>query len=121
VGKSRICAEFMRSAQAEGCLILETGCVSYRKTTSYLPIIELLRSYFQIEERDDAHKIREKVRGKVMSLDIALEPYWRRSTGCSTFRQTIQPGRRSIRNDGGSGPWTASSGSCCGRPASSRS
>ena len=75
VGKSRICAEFMRSAQAEGCLILETGCVSYRKTTSYLPIIELLRSYFQIEERDDAHKIREKVRGKVMSLDIALEPY----------------------------------------------
>src|SRR4029453_11986787 len=66
---------FMRSAQAEGCLVLETGCVSYRKTTPSLPIIELLRSYFQIEERDDAHKIREKVKGKVISLDIALEPY----------------------------------------------
>jgi class 3 adenylate cyclase len=75
LGKSRICAEFMGSAQAQGCLILETGCVSYRKATSYLPIIELLRSYFQIEEQDDAHKIREKVRGKVMSLDMALEPY----------------------------------------------
>ncbi|MGH7393226.1 MAG: tetratricopeptide repeat protein, partial [Candidatus Rokuibacteriota bacterium] len=75
VGKSRICAEFMRSAQAQSCLVLETGCVSYRKGTAYLPIIELLRGYFQIEDRDDAHKIREKVSGKVLSLDMALEPY----------------------------------------------
>jgi len=75
VGKSRICSEFVRSAHAEGCLVLETGCASYRKATAYLPVIELLRGYFQIEERDDTHKIREKVSGKILSLDMALEPY----------------------------------------------
>src|SRR5262245_2528434 len=75
VGKSRICAEFMPLAYAQGCSILETGCVSYRKATAYLPIIELLRGYFQIEEKDDSHKIREKVSGKVLSLEMALEPY----------------------------------------------
>jgi hypothetical protein len=40
---------------------------------SYLPVIDLLRRYFQIEGWDDKRKIREKVIGKLLSLDRALE------------------------------------------------
>ena len=75
VGKSRLFAEFLTSAATEGCLILETGCISYRRATAWLPIIELLRTYFQIEPSEPGHKSSDKVLGKVLSLDETLEPY----------------------------------------------
>ena len=54
--------------------MLEAASVSYGKATTYFPVIELLRSYFAIEPRDDGRKMREKVTGKLLSLDRALEP-----------------------------------------------
>src|SRR6185503_10521951 len=57
-----------------GCLIMESGSVSYGKATAYLPIIDLLKAYFHIDGRDETWTIREKVTGKVLSLDRALEP-----------------------------------------------
>ncbi len=74
VGKSRLYWEFTHSHRMEGWLIVESGSVSYGKATAYLPVIDLLRAYFQIEPRDEARKIREKVTGKLFSLDRALEP-----------------------------------------------
>jgi predicted ATPase len=40
----------------------------------YLPVRELLKAYFQIEERDEGQRIREKVTGKLLTLDPALGP-----------------------------------------------
>jgi tetratricopeptide (TPR) repeat protein len=74
VGKSRLYWEFTRSHRVQGWRTLESGSVSYGKTTAYLPVIDLLKAYFQIEGRDDTRTIREKVTGKVLSLDRALEP-----------------------------------------------
>jgi tetratricopeptide (TPR) repeat protein len=37
-------------------------------------VIELLRAYFGIDGRDDLRRIREKVTGKLLALDRALEP-----------------------------------------------
>jgi class 3 adenylate cyclase/tetratricopeptide (TPR) repeat protein len=74
VGKSRLYWEFTHSHRTEGWLTLEAGSFSYGKATSLLPIIEMLHTYFQIEPRDDVRKMREKVTGKVLSLDRALEP-----------------------------------------------
>ena len=74
VGKSRLFWEFTHSHRTQGWLIVESSSVSYGKATAFLPLIELLRAYFQIEARDDARKIREKVTGKLLSLDRALEP-----------------------------------------------
>jgi class 3 adenylate cyclase/tetratricopeptide (TPR) repeat protein len=74
VGKSRLFWEFTHSHHTQGWLIIESSSVSYGKATAFLPLIELLRGYFQIEGRDDAQKIREKVTGKLLSLDRALEP-----------------------------------------------
>jgi len=39
-----------------------------------LPVIDLLKAYFQIETRDDVRKIREKVTGKLLTLDEAFKP-----------------------------------------------
>ncbi len=74
VGKSRLFYEFTHSPRLQGWVILESGSVSYGKATAYLPVIDLLRGYFQLEARDDSRKIREKVTGKVLSLDRQLEP-----------------------------------------------
>jgi predicted ATPase len=74
VGKSRLVLEFTHSHRTRDWLVLEAASVSYGKATTYFPVIELLKSYFQIEPRDDARKIREKLAGKLLSLDRGLEP-----------------------------------------------
>jgi predicted ATPase len=61
IGKSRLYWEFTHSHHTKGWLVIESGSVSYGKATSFLPIIDLLRAYFQIEAADEARKIREKV------------------------------------------------------------
>jgi tetratricopeptide (TPR) repeat protein len=54
-------------------LILESGSVSYGKATPYLPVIDLLKAYFKVQDRDDQREIREKVTGKLLTLDKSLE------------------------------------------------
>ena len=74
VGKSRLFYEFTRSHHTHGWLLLASHSVSYGKATAYLPVLDLLRSYFQIAPQDDARRRREKVTGKLLTLDRALEP-----------------------------------------------
>jgi class 3 adenylate cyclase/tetratricopeptide (TPR) repeat protein len=74
VGKSRLYWEFTRSHLTEGWLVLESTSVSYGKATAYLPVIDLLRAYFKIGERDEVRVVREKVTGKLLTLDENLRP-----------------------------------------------
>jgi class 3 adenylate cyclase len=74
VGKSRLFYEFTRSPRVQGWFILESGSVSYGKATAYLPVVDLLKGYFKIQDRDDLRDIREKVTGKLLTLERALEP-----------------------------------------------
>ncbi len=74
VGKSRLVYEFTHSHRLQGWLALESASVSYGKATSYLPVIDLLKSYFKIEDGDDLREIREKVTGKLLTLDESLKP-----------------------------------------------
>ena len=60
LGKSRLFYEFKLTSQA-GCLVLEAYSVSHGKASPYLPVIELLKSYFRIEPQDDERTRREKV------------------------------------------------------------
>src|SRR6185503_1867574 len=73
VGKSRLFWEFIHSDRTKKWLLLESGSVSYGKATAYLPVIHLLKVYFQIEDRDDLRKVREKVVGKIIALGEALK------------------------------------------------
>jgi class 3 adenylate cyclase/two-component SAPR family response regulator/tetratricopeptide (TPR) repeat protein len=74
VGKSRLVHEFIHSQRLQDWQILEGGAVSYGKAISYLPVIALLKSYFKVEDRDDLGQVREKVTGRLLTLDRALQP-----------------------------------------------
>jgi class 3 adenylate cyclase/tetratricopeptide (TPR) repeat protein len=73
VGKSRLFWEFTHSHPTHGWLVLESGSVSYGKATAYLPVIDLLTAYFRIQNVDELRAIQEKVTGKLLTLDRALE------------------------------------------------
>ena len=74
VGKSRLVYEFTHSHRVQDWVVLEASSVSYGKATSYLPVIDLLKSYFKIGDQDDHREMRAKVLGRVLGLDRALEP-----------------------------------------------
>src|SRR5713226_3050121 len=78
VGKSRLFYEFKLTSPS-GCLVLEAFSVSYGKASPYLPVIELLKNYFQIHPQDDERQRQAKVMGKILGLDRSLEdtlPYF---------------------------------------------
>jgi predicted ATPase len=54
-------------------MILETFSVSHGKASAYLPVIELLHSYFKLTSEDDERVRREKVAGRIAILDRKLE------------------------------------------------
>ena len=74
VGKSRLVLELIHSHRMDGWLVLESSAVSYGKAAPFLPIIELMKSYLGVEDRDDARRVREKLTGKLLTLDEALRP-----------------------------------------------
>ncbi len=86
VGKSRLFYEFIHSPwlvrardgtsaaeSADGWLVLEASSVSYGKATPFLPLADLLRDYFRIDDRDDTRSVRAKVTGMLLTLDRALD------------------------------------------------
>ena len=72
VGKSRLLYEFKATSQS-GWMVLEAFSVSHGKASAYLPVLELLSQYFEISHDDDDRKRRERILGKVLSLDRQLE------------------------------------------------
>jgi predicted ATPase len=73
VGKSRLVWEVTHSHRVHGWLVLQGGSVSYGKATSYFPVIDLLKRYFAIENDDGPRAVREKLAGKLLTLDRAQE------------------------------------------------
>ena len=74
VGKSRLVLELAHSHRTDGWLVLESSAVSYGKAAPFLLVIELMKSYLGVEDRDDARRVREKLTGKLLTLDEALRP-----------------------------------------------
>jgi class 3 adenylate cyclase/tetratricopeptide (TPR) repeat protein len=72
MGKSRLYAEFLRSPHVGDCLVLETGCASYRKVP-YLPIVDLLRAYFQVTEHEAPFKTRQAIVARLASVETDLD------------------------------------------------
>ncbi len=72
LGKSRLFYEFKLLSLSD-CLVLEADSISHGKASPYLPVIELLKSYFDIQASDDERKRHERVIGKVLGLDRNLE------------------------------------------------
>lgn len=66
--------EFTRSPRTQGWLVTRGRLSLLWEATPYLPVIELLKTYRRIQEPDDPRTIRERVAGKLLMLDRALEP-----------------------------------------------
>ena len=73
VGKSRLVYEVVHSHRTQGWLVLESASVSYGKATPYFPVLDLLKRYVQVEDRDDTRTVRARVTGQVLTLDAALQ------------------------------------------------
>jgi class 3 adenylate cyclase/tetratricopeptide (TPR) repeat protein len=74
VGKSRLVLELAHSHRTDGWLMLQSSAVSYGRAAPLLPVTELMKAYFSVDDRDDARRVREKVTGKLLTLDEALRP-----------------------------------------------
>jgi transcriptional regulator with AAA-type ATPase domain/tetratricopeptide (TPR) repeat protein len=73
VGKSRLVYELTRADRVRGWRILSCRAVSYGLTTPSLPVVELLKGYFQIDDAETASQIREKISQKILRQDSRLE------------------------------------------------
>lgn len=62
VGKSRFLYEFRKDVSSQDVTFLEGKSLSYSRNVAYHPIIDILKSNFDIHDEDDDAKIREKVK-----------------------------------------------------------
>jgi DNA-binding NtrC family response regulator/tetratricopeptide (TPR) repeat protein len=75
VGKSRFVYELTRADRVRGWRILSCRAVSYGVTTPSLPVVELLKGYFQIDDAETPSQIREKISQKILQQGSRLEPH----------------------------------------------
>jgi class 3 adenylate cyclase/tetratricopeptide (TPR) repeat protein len=73
VGKSRLLYEFRKAIANEDVTFLEGKCLSYSRGVAYHPLIDILKSNFDVQEEEGDSEIREKVkRGlELMGVDEA--------------------------------------------------
>ena len=62
VGKSRLLYEFRKAVTNEDVNFLEGKCLSYSRGVAYHPVIDILKSTFDIQGREEDQEIREKVK-----------------------------------------------------------
>jgi len=73
VGKSRLIFELKNRLSQYEHAWLEGRCIHYGSSISYLPILELLRTYFNIKEGDQDFAIKKKMEEKITQLDKRLQ------------------------------------------------
>jgi hypothetical protein len=113
VGKSRLVYELVHSHHIRSWRVLESTAVSYGKATPYFPVIELLRRYAQVEERDDLRTIRAKVAEQVQTLDTTLQDTLPALLALLDALPEDDPFLRLDPPHGASGHSTPVSGWCC--------
>jgi len=73
VGKSRLLLEFKNLLPQSEYAYLEGQCFHFGGSMSYLPFLDILRSYFEIKEGDQEFTINQKMTDKITELDEKLE------------------------------------------------
>jgi class 3 adenylate cyclase len=73
VGKSRILLEFKNLLPQNEYAYFEGRCLHFGGSMSYLPFLDILRSYFYIKEGDQEFIIKKKMADKIAELDEKLE------------------------------------------------
>jgi class 3 adenylate cyclase len=73
VGKSRLCHEFAERRRAKGVPVYHVAGQAHAKSVPLLPVLQLLRAYFEISERDSDRTARERIAGKLVLLDKSFD------------------------------------------------
>jgi class 3 adenylate cyclase len=73
VGKSRLLFEFINQIPSSGFIYIEGRCLHFGGSMGYLPIIDILKSYFDINETDREYIINKKINEKILGLDDDLK------------------------------------------------
>jgi len=68
VGKSRLCFEFAQRCRERGLEVWQTHGLAHARAVPFVPVLEVLRAYFGIGERDDERAAREKIAGRLLLL-----------------------------------------------------
>jgi class 3 adenylate cyclase/tetratricopeptide (TPR) repeat protein len=69
VGKSRLCFEFAERCRAQGVDVIQGSGVPHGRNLPLLPILQVFRAYFAIDDRDDPRAAREKIAGRLLLID----------------------------------------------------
>lgn len=72
VGKSRLLLEFRTQLSGDEFTYFEGQCLPFGGTMAYLPVLDILRSYFNIKEGDLDSLLKKKVEARVLKLDVKL-------------------------------------------------
>jgi class 3 adenylate cyclase/tetratricopeptide (TPR) repeat protein len=70
VGKSRLLYEFRKVVSNEDVNFLEGKCLSYSRGVAYHPVIDILKSTFDIQEGEEDQGIREKVKKELEFMGV---------------------------------------------------
>jgi len=73
VGKSRLLLEFVNQLPPGGYTALEGQCLHYGSSIPYLPLLDIIKSFFDITEGDREFIVKKKIRDEVSELDEHLE------------------------------------------------
>lgn len=69
VGKSRLCHEFVERHRAAGVPVYHVAGQAHAKSVPLVPVLQLMRSYFDVTELDSDQTARERIAGKLLLLD----------------------------------------------------
>ncbi len=69
IGKSRLCLEFAELTRTKGIEVFEAQAQSHGQTIPYMPVLQMLRAYFGIGDREAERIAREKIAGRALLLD----------------------------------------------------
>ncbi|HET7485738.1 MAG TPA: adenylate/guanylate cyclase domain-containing protein [Solirubrobacterales bacterium] len=69
IGKSRLTHEFCERCRERGVEVFEAQAQSHGQSTPFMPVLEMLRAYFGIADREPERLTREKIAGRALLLD----------------------------------------------------
>ncbi|MDX6634075.1 MAG: hypothetical protein QOF06_278 [Solirubrobacterales bacterium] len=69
IGKSRLYHEFAQRCRSEGLEVFEAQGQAHGKSIPFMPILQMLRSFYGIGDQDPEQLAREKIAGRSLLLD----------------------------------------------------
>lgn len=72
IGKSRLLFEMRHQLPRTEYIYLEGRCIQYGNSLTYLPFLEVIRSFLQVREKDDEDEIQKKLSTAIVALDPSL-------------------------------------------------